>query len=266
MSHKVLFAARAHIQAWISVFRSPGEDGLVRSSHQVMQGWVVGWAQAADCAASALPPSACTTLPMQMGHLMGALPSYLQSDVSLCHPLLQNCTPAPWEPEWEKLISRVAVTLQEFREAFFFFFPREVYCGLSPPPPQPSCWVLHYKSLKMWNTEDTYSFFITEHLITVALSLLCAPFPPTYKTVRSTYIWWEPTEVFSKAFSCKVALSLLTVWNLAISSTTHTRNNSTVFSKSSTAFLCDALAESHFSLMFKLCWGWLTTQNRLSVN
>ncbi|KAK4825883.1 hypothetical protein QYF61_003157 [Mycteria americana] len=45
LSRKVLFAAIAHIQAQRSVCRSPGEDGLVRNSRQVLQWGMVSVAQ-----------------------------------------------------------------------------------------------------------------------------------------------------------------------------------------------------------------------------
>lgn len=190
MSRKVLFAAIAHIQARRSICRSPGEDGLVLRDGGVSTSiWLSHFCSASQhlCHRSSANGASDVS------------PALVSSWVMLLHST--HCfRAASGDPGWGKLISRAAINLQDFREAFFF----ERFVGFFP---QSSPWVLHNKSLKMWNLEATSNFFIMQHLITVALSLLCVQFPLTYKTIRSTYIWWEATEVSSKAFGSKITYS-----------------------------------------------------------
>lgn len=262
MSHKVLFAARVHIQAWKSTCRSPGEDGLVRSSPQVLQG-VLGWAQAADSAASLVPGSACPTSSVPTGHLMGALPLFFK--VMPLHAT--HCfRTAPWEPDgrnWSPGLQSHCRNL----EKLFFFFPERFLVGFFfPSSPH-----IESRTTNVWKCEilkllTAFLYGAFEH--SGSLFTVYSVSSSTQNYEKHIYLMRTKRWFFPKPSAAKLlTLNLLTVWSLAISSPTYTRNTiPTVFSKSSTTFLCDALAQSHFSLMFKLCQGWLTTQTILSVN
>lgn len=138
-----------------------------------------------------------------------------QGDASPCHPLLQNCTPRAW---WEKLISKPADILHDFREGLvFFFFPRDVSCGLFfflpalmlsfflPAP--------HYKSLKIWNTEATYSFFLSWCIWSHWLCLYCVFCFLQYTKPREARIFDENQQrIFAQSLqqqSCLLSVSWL---------------------------------------------------------
>lgn len=183
---------------------------------------------------------------------MGALSSCPQGDASPCHPLLQNCTLRAW---WEKLISRAAVTLQEFREGFFFqrgflwafFFLPALMLSFFPPSPA----LQKSENMKYWSYLQLFYSGAFDH--SGSLFTVCSVSSNIQNYEKHIYLIRTNRGFFPKPSAAKLlTLSLLTVWSLAISSPTHTRNTTpTVFSKSCTAFLCAALAQSHFSLMFK---------------
>lgn len=170
------------------------------------------------------------------------------------------------DPGWAKLISRAAVTLQDFREAFL----REVCHLWFFSFPQSSSWVLHNKSLKMWNTEATSSLIIVEHLITAVLFTVCSVSSNIKNYQSEAHIFDErPQRFFSKAFSSEVTYSqsvdCLKSWNLK--PCTHQKQNShcVVLLRVMLWYTRGwTLAESNFRLMFKICRG-LTTLTIFSV-
>lgn len=123
-----------------------------------------------------------------------------------------------------------------------------------------------------WGTGAADSLFTAEHLITVARSFLCVQFPPTCKTVCSTYIWWEATEAFWKAFSSKGSFQPVDQSLSNLKPHTHLQWNSQHAEWEQNCFpaWCSAtskaeLWQSHLRLMFKLYQRWLTTQTILPV-
>lgn len=247
MSLKVLFAAIAHIQTRKSICRSPGEDGLVRSSLQMLQEGDVGVSSRDDCPAPFLPHSAWATISVQMGHLILVLPWCLCGHVPTCHPLLQNCTRWSWVGEVDLTCCSHTAGVQRSMLLLvllflcLFVFKRGFF-------PQSSSWAMHNKCLKTWNSEATGSFFIMEHLITVAHSFCVFSFLQDTKLSEACVFDETQHRFFSKAFSSKINYSQSIDWSLAISSPAHIRNvTPTMFSEIRIGSLYDVLLHQGLS-------------------
>lgn len=259
MSHKVLSAAIAHIQPWISICRSPGEvlasgaAGGVWGEHRQLTLLLCS------------PPVPAPPYLCKRGISWEPCPH-----VPKVMPLhATHCfRAAPWEPDgrnWSPGLQSHCRSLEKdfFPERFlvgFFFLPTLM---LSFFPPSPA--LQKSENIKYWSYLQLFYSEAFDH--TGSLFTVHSVSSNIQNYGKHLYLMRTSRGFFSKAFSSKVTYSQSPDWSLAISSPTHTRNTTpTVFSKSSTAFLCDAFAQSHSSLMFKLCQGWLTTQTILSVN